>query len=721
MMAHPRNLASTLLSPMVSAFPATHMALPISVTPPVVDPFQPVVGGREHADLVNLGKPFPGPLYPDRAEPLYEDPWDNDDVADEWLDGIDVLTAAVEEDARRTAIRTQQQALRRSQAGFEFDQVTRNLLAASQSGVPQSGVSNLADEGARRAGSQAYDATPQTEGMLDIFSPTHNAREMAKQLVLLEDHIVHPPKHCPDCIRKHLLTAEALAEEACTLDPSAETQAVFGSAAREVRDVARAFLGKEDRGRLQQRVRKLRKKLSKVGFKSVLKTEQPTAAAAVGSASDGANPYPLVEGGQVIVWVDGRWRPATLLRYDPTIGGGVATVGRASGPLASVSVTRGTVQVQPGKPIIPFAAAPISSGLQGKVFQRYARSGQTVGRPVALSPEQLFLADLIQAVWVQVMGDGGSICEQAGIANPAQKSGAGCAARVEQQLSRAALTTAWYESNLSPSARRTTSVEDSVGLFQLNRKGGVGNGISVARLMDPVENASIAAAAVKRRLRDFKVLIEREAALQPTSVGQWVDVMTQRIQRPADPVLSAQARAKTADQVFPPRPQASVASTQIMDVGADPTGERTRTFGRAFPMMTTMVVGVDQQARSILHRTANAQLNSEQQRQVATAAKAWLIAGQRSNSPFPFMRAAYLARASSDMSLYSRALSEIVDRFSGTPVGSEAARIRAEITDLVPREPGWTTQQKVIGAGAGLLALVTLASLARARNPGGGW
>jgi len=54
--------------------------------------------------------------------------------------------------------------------------------------------------------------------MLPVMDPAFNIREICKQLILLEDHLQHPPKQCPDCIRKHLLAAEALAEEAVSLD-----------------------------------------------------------------------------------------------------------------------------------------------------------------------------------------------------------------------------------------------------------------------------------------------------------------------------------------------------------------------------------------------------------------------------------------------------------------------------------------------------------------------
>jgi hypothetical protein len=50
-----------------------------------------------------------------------------------------------------------------------------------------------------------------------------NLREVVKQLTLLEDHLSHPYKMCPDCVRKHLVTIEALAEEASSMDTVGDT------------------------------------------------------------------------------------------------------------------------------------------------------------------------------------------------------------------------------------------------------------------------------------------------------------------------------------------------------------------------------------------------------------------------------------------------------------------------------------------------------------------
>lgn len=53
--------------------------------------------------------------------------------------------------------------------------------------------------------------------LLPVLRPSQNMRDIIKQLVMLEDHLYQPQKRCTDCIRKHFLTIEALAEECATL------------------------------------------------------------------------------------------------------------------------------------------------------------------------------------------------------------------------------------------------------------------------------------------------------------------------------------------------------------------------------------------------------------------------------------------------------------------------------------------------------------------------
>jgi hypothetical protein len=728
-----RNLISTMLPPRASAFEGSLLELPISVTPPTFDPNEPRAGTRSHASEVALGHPAPGPLYPDGAAPSYEDPWDPNDDHERFLRDVDTTTRETEAHVEEVARRSQQRHQRRAQAGFEFDRMTRNMLATSRSGIAAAAASNLVGEGVRRGPEGSASVGHTHEGMLDIFNPNHNARELAKELVLLEHHIVHPPKHCPDCIRKHLITAEGLAEEAVGLDADPESRAYFGAAATEIREVCRDVIGKKDRGQLQQRIRRLRKGMLKRGFDSVMSQEsrpsrmgEAAPQAVPASASDvraAMDQFPL--GVRVAFRREGTWYAGKVTGRS-TIREGeapelavVSISGDRSLPGASLSPY--AVPVKPTDGIIRLADSPISGRLQGKGFQRYAPDGQIVGRPVFLNDQQSLMADIIQATWMNVIGDGREICRGvAGITNPAQVDGVGCSVSVMDQLVRAAIVTAFYESNLDPKARRTTSVEDSLGLFQLNRKGGLGTNQPPAMLLDPVDNARIAASEVWRRIRDFGTLIAREANLQPTSVGQWVDVITRRIQRPQDPDLAAQIRSRTADLVWPPRSQASVASSRLMSVGRDPEGDRTRTFGLAFPIVTTLVMPSDRRARAILSRSSSSSMVPQEQRVVSRSAKAWLEAGRRTKSPFPFMRAAYLARAATDMGTYQAALGVLSTDFASTPVGAEAKRMLAETGGLTVPEGGWTTQEKIVGAAAGIFGAIAVASLLRARNPRGG-
>lgn len=50
-----------------------------------------------------------------------------------------------------------------------------------------------------------------------VSDPAYNMREMAKQSVLLEEHLTVPAKFCPDCCVKHLLHLTGLADEAIAL------------------------------------------------------------------------------------------------------------------------------------------------------------------------------------------------------------------------------------------------------------------------------------------------------------------------------------------------------------------------------------------------------------------------------------------------------------------------------------------------------------------------
>lgn len=94
-----------------------------------------------------------------------------------------------------------------------------------------------------------------------IREPLHNLREIAKQLLCLEDHICCAERRCHDCIRKHLLYAEALAEEASAMDTKGRYAAYCDSLARSLRNMESVFFGdkKSEPRRLKQALREHRK------------------------------------------------------------------------------------------------------------------------------------------------------------------------------------------------------------------------------------------------------------------------------------------------------------------------------------------------------------------------------------------------------------------------------------------------------------------------------
>lgn len=98
-------------------------------------------------------------------------------------------------------------------------------------------------------------------GRFSLTHPQFNLREIAKQMVLLEDHLCHPYKHCPDCIKKHLLTIEAFAEEAVSLDQVG----VYRETGERLAEAARRWLEELADGRplpeVGQELRQVRKRL----------------------------------------------------------------------------------------------------------------------------------------------------------------------------------------------------------------------------------------------------------------------------------------------------------------------------------------------------------------------------------------------------------------------------------------------------------------------------
>ncbi|MAG25591.1 hypothetical protein CMI47_08435 [Candidatus Pacearchaeota archaeon] len=102
--------------------------------------------------------------------------------------------------------------------------------------------------------------------ILPVSNPAFNIREAAKQMILLEDHLSVPEKRCPDCIGKHLLAIEALADEAASLDKEKRLGKLPGKLALMSRKAQKELLSGADPCKVAQDIRAQRKKLLPLVF-----------------------------------------------------------------------------------------------------------------------------------------------------------------------------------------------------------------------------------------------------------------------------------------------------------------------------------------------------------------------------------------------------------------------------------------------------------------------
>jgi hypothetical protein len=100
---------------------------------------------------------------------------------------------------------------------------------------------------------------------------------------------------------------------------------------------------------------------------------------------------------------------------------------------------------------------------------------------------------------------------------------------------RAAVANAEAESSLNPNAHNTRG-EDSVGLFQMNRKGGLGEGYTVEELKDPETNISLAINAAKRS-KNFR---------NATTIESATEAFVRDVERPKDKAGAIAKRTKIA-------------------------------------------------------------------------------------------------------------------------------------------------------------------------------
>jgi len=97
--------------------------------------------------------------------------------------------------------------------------------------------------------------------VLPVNFTLFNLREASKQIILLEDHLLHKERRCTDCIEKHFLAIEAFLEEGGSLQGSRVHKELCARSNSLVRAISASWLNKEDPILLAGKLRELRKTL----------------------------------------------------------------------------------------------------------------------------------------------------------------------------------------------------------------------------------------------------------------------------------------------------------------------------------------------------------------------------------------------------------------------------------------------------------------------------
>ena len=97
---------------------------------------------------------------------------------------------------------------------------------------------------------------------MKINDPRFNLRELVKQLILLEQHLLEKGKYCHDCIVKHLLTIEGLADEGQCLDTYGKLCALFESLRKNAQRWCQMFARRVPVLTIGQEVRRVRKHMA---------------------------------------------------------------------------------------------------------------------------------------------------------------------------------------------------------------------------------------------------------------------------------------------------------------------------------------------------------------------------------------------------------------------------------------------------------------------------
>ena len=112
--------------------------------------------------------------------------------------------------------------------------------------------------------------------LLPVLDYKFNMREICKQCILLEDHLAHTEKRCPDCCIKHFLALEALSEEAIQLDKEQEGVKSMYSLPERIRKIQKNWYKNPSKNAIKcgQDLREIRKELMETSFPIIFNEEK---------------------------------------------------------------------------------------------------------------------------------------------------------------------------------------------------------------------------------------------------------------------------------------------------------------------------------------------------------------------------------------------------------------------------------------------------------------
>ena len=107
--------------------------------------------------------------------------------------------------------------------------------------------------------------------IMPVLNPCFNIREVVKNILLLEDHLLDPDRRCLDCIYKHTMIIEGFLEEAVTIDRQQKYTKLLKPLPKKMRKVQVMILeGRERYLDVAKELRKIRKPLMKLAFEFVV-------------------------------------------------------------------------------------------------------------------------------------------------------------------------------------------------------------------------------------------------------------------------------------------------------------------------------------------------------------------------------------------------------------------------------------------------------------------